>query len=60
MKFFFKFMIDIIDCVDFLCIYGICIYGIFSYYCDCNVFFGGINCDKGNIFMVNECKMYIK
>lgn len=46
-------MIDMIDCDSLLCVYGICIYGIFSYYCDCNVFFGGINCDEGNILMGN-------
>lgn len=53
-------MTDTIDCADSPCIHGTCIYGTFSYHCDCNVFFGGINCDEGNTFMANECKMYIK
>lgn len=53
-------MTDIIDCADSPCIHGTCIYGTFSYHCDCNVFFGGINCDEGNTFMANECKMCIK
>eukprot|EP00105_Crassostrea_gigas_P012249 XP_011428188.1 PREDICTED: uncharacterized protein LOC105328852 [Crassostrea gigas] len=35
-----------IDCADSPCIHGTCIYGTFSYHCDCNVFFGGINCDE--------------
>lgn len=52
-------MTDTIDCDSSPCIHGTCIYGTFSYHCDCNVFFGGINCDEGNTLM-GECKMYIK
>lgn len=56
----FFIMTDIIDCDSSPCIHGTCIYGIFSYHCDCNAFFGGINCEEGNIIIANESKMNIK